>query len=231
MKRILLAIMIITLGATTACSSALSHGDKTSDNAHAFLIQSTQIIDKIDKAATPEDETYLVIKYQIENLQSQNDSSRRWTDQIILEAKEEYYTPTFLNSLDNQLWETSLLRNEKKTGYIAFTVPEDIFHFNLTFTFPTSETEVIYQITAIDKRISVNVDWVLTRFGQIENNKRIPLIGEPMAMSNPIRYQGIILVPKEEISQLMEQTKGLPENAKRAVIEDYLIAHGHCRLE
>ena len=231
MKRILLAIMIIMLGAATACSSALSEGDKTSDDAHAFLIQSTQMIDKIGTDIAPEDEAYLVIKYHIENLQSQNDSTRRWTDQIMLEAKEEYYDPTFINSLDNQLWETSLLKGEKKVGYIAFTVPEDILDFKLIFVLPTSDTEAIYELRAVDKRTSVNVDWVLTRLGQIENNKRIPLIGEPLAMSNPIRYQGIILVPKEEISQLMEQTDGLPESAKRAVIEDYLIEHGHCRLE
>ncbi len=231
MKRILLAIMIIMLGAATACSQALSMGDRTSDNAHAFLIQSVQIIDKIGNDMAPEGESYLVIKYQIENLQSQNDSTRRWTDNITLEVRGEYYDPTFIKSLDNQLWETSLLEREKKAGYIAFTVPEEIFDFKLTFAFPTSETELIYGLHAVDKRINVNVDWVLTRLREIENNKRIPLIGEPLAMSNPIRYQGIILVPKEEISQLIEETKGLPENARGVVIEDYLMAHGHCRLE
>jgi hypothetical protein len=230
-KRILLAVLIIALGATTACSSALSHGDKTSDNAHSFLIHSTQIIDKIGEDIAPEDQAYLVIKYEIENLQSQNDSTRRWTDQIKLEAGEENYAPTFLDSLDNQLWETQLLEGEKKAGYIAFTVPDNTFEFTLTFTFPTSETEAVYELRAVDKRIGVSVDWVLTRFGQIENTKRVPLIGEPLAFANPIRYQGIILVPKEDISQLMEQTEGLPENAKKATIEDYLITHGHCCLE
>ena len=231
MKRIVLAIMIIMLGAATACSPALSHGDQTSDNAHAFLIQSTQLIDKIDQDVAPEDKAYVVIKYQIENLQNQDDSLRRWTDQITLQAKEDYYDPTFINSLANQLWETSLLKHEMKAGYIAFIVPKDTLDFKLTFTFPTSGTEVIYELHAIDKRTSVNVDWVLTRLGQIENNKKIPLIGEPLAMSNPIRYQGIILVPKEDIAQLLEQTEDLSEDDERAVIEDYLIAHGHCRLE
>jgi len=42
---------------------------------------------------------------------------------------------------------------------------------------------------------------------------------------------GVILVPEEEISQLLEQIKDLNEDAKRQVIEDYLIARGHCRLE
>jgi hypothetical protein len=230
-KGILLAIMIITLGATTACSSALSHGDKISDNTHSFLIHSTQIIDKIGEDIAPEGQAYLVIKYEVENPQAQNDSTRRWADQIKLEAGEENYDPTFLDALDNQLWETQLLGHEKKAGYMAFTVPDKTFDCTLTFTFPTSNTEAAYELKAVDKRVSVSVDWVLTRLGQIENTKRIPLIGRSLAFANPIRYQGIILVPKEDISQLMEQTLGLPENAKRAAIEDYLIAHGHCRLE
>ncbi len=215
MKRILLAVLIIALGTTTACSSALSHGDKTSDNAHSFLIHSTQIIDKIGEDIAPEDQAYLVIKYEIENLQAQNDSTRRWADQITLEAGEENYAPTFLDSLDNQLWETQLLEGEKKAGYMAFTVPDKTFDCTLTFTFPTSETEAVYELKAVDKRIGVSVDWVLTRLGQIENTKRIPLIGRPLALANPIRYQGIILVPKEDISQLLEQTEGLPEMPKK----------------
>lgn len=221
------------LGATTtACAStALSEGDETGDNTHAFLIESTQIIDIIDKDIAPEDEAYLIIKYQIENLQSQDDSPRRWTDNIKLEAKDEYYDPTFIDSLDNQLWETSLLKYEKKAGYIAFTVPEDILDFKLTFTFPTSETEVIYALHAEDKIISAHVDWVFRKLETLENNRKIPLIGEHVATFHPIKYQGVILVPSEEVSQFMEQTRGLSENAKRAVIEDYLIAHGHCRLD
>jgi len=230
-KRILLAVLIIALGATTACSSALSHGDKTSDNAHSFLIHSTQIIDKIGEDVALEDQAYLVIKYEVENLQAQNDSTRRWADQIKLEASEENYAPTFLDALDNQLWETQLLGHEKKAGYMAFTVPDKTFDCTLTFTFPTSETEAVYELKAVDKRIGVSVDWVLTRLGQIENTKRIPLIGRPLALANPIRYQGIILVPKEDISQLLDKTNGLSDDAKKAVIEDYLITHGHCRLE
>ncbi|HEX9976321.1 MAG TPA: DUF4352 domain-containing protein [Dehalococcoidales bacterium] len=231
MKRILLAVLIIALGATTACSSALSHGDKTSDNAHSFLIHSTQIIDKIGEDVALEDQAYLVIKYEVENLQAQNDSTRRWADQIKLEASEENYAPTFLDALDNQLWETQLLGHEKKAGYMAFTVPDKTFDCTLTFTFPTSETEAAYELRAVDKRVGVSVDWVLTRLGQIENTKRIPLIGRPLALANPIRYQGIILVPKEDISQLLDKTNGLSDDAKKAVIEDYLITHGHCRLE
>ena len=50
-------------------------------------------------------------------------------------------------------------------------------------------------------------------------------------MSTPIRYHGIILVPTEEISALMEQTAGLSENATKEVVEAYLLEHGHCHLE
>ena len=232
-KRIITIILVIMLGATTACSSALSYSDKTSDNAHAFMIHGSQIIDKINEDIAPEGEAFLVIKYEIENLQNRNDSVRQWTDQIILESDGDYYDFTFIKSLDNQLWETSLLKNETKAGYIAFTVPEDIHDFKATFTFPTSETEAVYRFRPADKRISVNTDYVLTRLEQIERTKRIPLLGGLLAAfsNSPIRYLGVILVPEEEIPQLMEQTKGLTENAKRQVIEDYLIAHKHCRLE
>ncbi len=233
MKGILLAIMILMLAAATACTSGPTSGDRTSDDAHAFLLQSTQIIDKIEEDIAPEEETFLVIKYQIENLQSQPDSTRQWTDQMILAANDESYDPTLLTSLDDQLWETSLLPNETRTGYLAFTVPEDISDFKLTLTFPTSETEVTYDFRPIDKRVSINVDYVLTRLEQIERTKRIPLIGELLASfsNSPVRYLGTILVPKDEISDLMEQTENLGEDAQKQVIEDYLVAHGHCRLE
>ena len=233
MKRILLVIMVIMLGATTACTSALTSGDKTSDDAHAFLLQSTQIIDKIDETIAPEGEDFLVIKYEVENLQSQNDSNRQWSDQSKLEADDEYYDPTLIETLDGQLWETSLSKNETKTGYMAFIMPADIHDFKLTFTFPTSKTEVTYDFRPIDKRTSVNVDYVFTRLEQIERTKRILLIGGLLATlsSSPIRYLGVILVLEEEIPQLMEQTDGLDGDAKRAVIEDYLIEQGHCRLE
>ena len=233
MKRILLVALIIMLGTSAGCSSALTSGDRTSDDTHAFSIQTVQIIDKIDEVVAPEGESFLVIKYEIENLQSQDDSSRQWTDQIELEANNEYYDPTLIETLDGQLWTTSLLENEKKAGYIAFTVPEDIRDFRLTFTFPISEVEVTYGFRPIDKRISINVDYVLTRLKQIERTQRIPLIGRSLASfsSSPIRYLGTILVLEDEIRQLMEQTGDLSEDTRRQVIEEYLIAHGLCRLE
>jgi len=230
MKRLLLAIMIIVLGITTACSTALSTGDRINDNDHAFLIQSVQIIEKIDNDIAPEGESYLVIKYQIENLQSSNDSPRQWTNNITLEVEEKYYNPTSIESLDNELWDTNLLGLEKKSGYIAFTVPEDISNYTLTFTFPTSNTEAIYGLSAVDKRINANVDWVLDKLGKTENTLKLPLFS-CLAYSYDIRYLGVVLVPREEVSQLFEETKGLSEDAKRAVIENYFIANGHCCLE
>lgn len=233
MKRIILVAVIIMLATTTACTSTLSHGDKTSDDAHGFLVHSTQIIGQIDKDIAPEGKVFLIMKYEIQNLRSENDSNRQWTEQITLTANDETYEPTLIDSLDNQLWQTALSKDEAKAGYIAYVVPEDIHDFKLTFAFPVSATETVYQFRPIDKRISVNVDYVLTRLGQIERTKRIPLIGELMAgfSSSPIRYLGTILVLEEEISQLLEQTKNLSEDAKRQIIEDYLAAKGHCRLE
>ena len=77
----------------------------------------------------------------------------------------------------------------------------------------------------------MSVDWVLDRLRTIENNKKIPLIGKTLALSNPIRYQGVVLVPKADLPQLIEQTEGLSEDSQKTVIEDYLLSHGHCRLE
>jgi len=232
-KRILLTAMIITLAACAGCTSALSYGVETSDDAHSFLLESTQVIDKIDENIPPEEEVFLVIKYEVENLGSQNDSLRRWTDQMKLEADEEQFEPVLVDNLDGQLWETSLQAGGKESGYIAFMVPEEITDFKLTLTFPVSGNEEVYDFRPVDKRIGVNVDYVLTRLEQIERTRRIWLIGKPLAAfsSSPIRYLGTILVPKDEIPDLMEQTEGLWEEAKRAVIEDYLVERGHCRLE
>ncbi len=233
MKRIFLAIMALILVATSGCTSVLTPGDKTSDNRHAFLLQSAQIIDKINDAVAPQEKAFLVIKYQIENLQSQDDSRRQWTDQIKLGTDDEYYDPTLIETLDGQLWETSLLKNEKQSGYIAFTVPEEIHDFKLTVTFPASQTEETYDFRPVDKRVSVNVDYVYTRLEQITRTRNIPLIGGLLASlsSAPIRYLGVILVPEDEIDELMEKTRNLDEDAKKQAIEDYLVAKGHCRLE
>ena len=233
MRRILPVILLIMLGTATACTSVLTSGDKTSDDSHAFLLQGAQIIDEINETIAPEGEDFLVVKYEIENLRSQSDSNRQWIDQIKLEADDEYFDPTLVETLDRQLWETSLLPNETKAGYIAFIVPQDIHDFKLTFAFPTSETVVTYDFRPIDKRTSVNVDYVFTRLEQIVRTKRIPLIGGLLTSfsSSPIRYLGVILVPEEEIPELMAQTDGVSEDAKRAAIEEYLIAEGHCRLE
>jgi hypothetical protein len=226
-------MLIITLLACTACTSGLTQGDRSSDDSHGFTILSAQIIDRIDEIVPPEEKAFLVVKYEIENLRDQDDSYREWADQMKVEANEEFYDHTFIETLDGQMWATSLLKNEKKAGYIAFTVPEGISDFKLLFTFPISETEVVYDFRPADKRISVNVEYVATRLEQIERTKRIAVIGGLLSTfsNSPIRYLGIILVPREDIPELLEQTKGLPQDAKNKVIEDYLIENGHCTLE
>ncbi len=233
MKRIFLGIMIIILAAATACTSSLTQGERSSDEAYVFTALSAQIIDKIGEAVAPEGEVFLVIKYEVENLRDQDDSFRLWVPYLRLEANQEYYSVTSIVTLDGQMWQTSLLKKEKKEGYIAYAVPEDINDFNLTFTFPVSETKAVYDFRPVDKRIGVNVDYVLARLEQIERTERIWLIGKPLASfsNSPVRYMGTVLVPQEEIPQLMEQTEGLSEDAERVVIEDYLIGSGHCSLE
>jgi len=225
--------MVFMLVATSGCTSALTPGDQTSDDGHAFLLQSAQIIDKIDDVVAPEEKAFLVIKYEIENLQNQDDSQRQWTDLMKLGADDEYYGPILIETLDGQLWKTSLSKNEKQSGYVAFTVPEEISDFKLTVTFPTSQTEESYDFRPVDKRVSVNVDYVCTRLKQIARTKRIAVIGGLLSSlsSAPIRYLGVILVPEDEIDELMAETEDLDEDAKREAIEDYLVEQGHCQLE
>lgn len=233
MRRILLVIMVVMLVACGACTSGLSQGDQSSDDAYKFTVLKAQIIDKIGEVVAPEEETFLVIKYEVENLRSRDDSFRLWVPYLRLEANQKYYSVTSIETLDGQMWMTSLLGNEKKSGYIAYTVPENIHDFRLTFTFPISETEAVYDFRPVDKRVSVNVDYVLMRLEQIERTRRIWLIGGLLSTfsNSPIRYLGVILVPQEETDGLLEQTEGLSEDARKVAIEDYLIEQGHCRLE
>ena len=233
MKKIAVVAMIAVLATATACSSAPSQGDLTGDNAHSFLLHSAQIIDKINGDALPQGEAYLVIKYEVENLTSTADPRRQWTDQIALQSGEDFFEPIDIRSLDDQLWETSLAAGEAQTGYIVFTAPDEVGDFRLTVTFPVSGNEETYEFRPVDRRISVNTDFVLTRLEQIERTKRIPLIGGLLASfsSSPIRYLGTVLVPEEEIQELLDTTKDLSEDAERTAVEDYLLAKGHGRLE
>lgn len=233
MKRILLATLIIMLIALTGCTSALSHGTERSDDTHMFLLHIGQITDQVYSEFPGEDEVFLIIKYEVENLHSQDDSQRQWTDQIEIEADDETYEPVLLDALPDQMWETTLTAGESRTGYIAYTVPDDFEDFDLTFTFPVSEEEVLYVFRPVDRRIGENADFVLIRLDQIERTKRIPLIGGLLASISgaPIRHLGVMLVPEEEIDDLLEQTHDLPEETRKALVEGYLLTHGHGLLE
>ena len=233
MKRIFVTTLIITLLMLTGCTSGLTPGNETSDDTHSFLLEICQITDTIESDTPPEGEVFLVIKYTVKNLLNQQDSQRQWTDQLKLEAEEETYNPILLDSLDNQMWETSLSANESVTGYIVYTVPDDIEDFKLTLTLPVSGNEAVYEFRPVDRRIGVNADYVLTRLEQIQRTKRIPVIGGLLASlsSAPIRHLGIILVPEEEIDELLENIEDLSEDATRAQVEDYLATHGHGLLE
>ncbi len=237
MKRILLATLVIMLIALTGCTSALSHGAESSDAAHKFLLHIGQITDQVGSDLPDEGEVFLIIKYEIENLRNQDDSQRQWADYIKIladeEADEDTYEPVLLDSLADQMWETTLSAGEAKTGYIAYAVPDDFEDFDLTFTFPVSGDEALYVFRPVDRRIGVNADFVITRLDQIERTKRIPLIGGLLASISgaPIRHLGEELVPEEEIDDLLEQTHDLPEEARKALVEEYLLTHGHGLLE
>lgn len=233
MTKIFLVAMITVLATATACSSGLTRGDRTSDEAHAFLLHSAQIIDKLDGDTPGEGNTFLIIKYEVENLHSQRDAQRQWNEQIVLASGEDFFDPIPLKSLDNELWQTTLASGESRTGYIAYAVPNEVGDFKLTLTFPVSGTESVYDFRPVDIRISANADFVLSRLEQIERTRGIPLIGGLLVSftSSPIRYLGTILVPEEEIDQLLEDTEDLSEDARLAAIEDYLLSHGHGKLE
>jgi len=230
----LLVALLIILAALTGCTSGLGHGDRASDDSHAFLLDLTQLTDQIDSEVPPKDEVFLVIKYSIENLRNQPDSLRQWTDQLTIEVDEEAYHPVWLDSLVDQMWETTLAAGEiTEQGYIVYTVPDDIEDFKLTLTFPVSGNEEVFECRPVDRRIGINADYVLTRLEQIARTKRIPVLGGLLASisSAPIRHLGIILVPEEDINGLLEDIKDLSEDAARVVVEDYLATHGHGQLE
>ena len=233
MKRILLVTLVIILAALTGCTSALSHGAESSDDAHKFLLVIGQVTDQVGTELPDEEEVFLIIKYEVENLSNQDDPQRQWTDSIEIVEDEETYEPVWLDSLADQMWETTLSSGEARTGYIAYTVPDDFEDFDLTFTFPVSGDEVLYVFRPVDRRIGVNADFVLTRLNQIERTKRIHLIGGLLAAISgaPIRHLGEILVPEEAIDDMLEQTEDLSEEARRTFVEEYLITHGHGLLE
>jgi hypothetical protein len=232
-KRILLVTMMAVLATATACSSGLTRGDRASDEAHAFLLHSAQIIDKLDGDTPGEGNAFLIIKYEVDNPRSQRDAQRQWNEQMVLASGEDFFDPVPLESLDNELWQTTLAAGESRTGYIAYAVPDEVGDFKLTLTFPVSGTESIYEFRPMDIRISANAGFTLSRLEQIERTRGIPLIGGLLASftSSPIRYLGTILVPEEEIDQLLEDTEALSEDARLAAIEDYLLLHGHGKLE
>ena len=117
------------LAALTGCTSALSHGGESSDDTLKFVLLLGQITDQVDTEFPDEGEVFLIIKYEVENLSSQDDSQRRWTDYIKIEADDEVYEPVWLEGLFDQMWETTLVVGESRTGYIAYTVPDDFEDF------------------------------------------------------------------------------------------------------
>jgi hypothetical protein len=233
MKRVILVALVIMLAVLTGCTSALSHGSESSDDVHMFLLHIGQVTDQVDTEFPDEGEVFLIIKYEVENLSNHDDSLRQWTDYIKMEADEDVYEPVLLDGLANQMWETTLSAGEARTGYIAYVVPEDFEDFDLTFTFPVSEDEALYIFRPVDRRISENADFVLSRLDQIRRTKRIPVIGGLLASISgaPIRHLGVLLVPEDEIDDLLEQTEELSEEDRRTFVEDYLLTEGHGLLE
>ena len=224
---------IAVLGAATACTTGLTGGDRTSDGAHAFVLDVGQVIDKIGGEAAPNEQAFLVVKYGVENPGAQADAERDWTDLLTLESDEVAYEPVSLAGLEGEMPTTRLAAGETATGYLAYVVPDEIADFTLTVTLPVSGTEEAYGFRPLDRRISVNTDFVLTRLDQIERTERIPVIGGILASFSraPIRYLGTVLVPVDEIDDRLEETRSKTDAEREALIEAYLVANGHGKLE
>ncbi len=227
MKRRLLLAAIGLLVTATACSSGPTTGDRTSDAAHAFQLHSAQVIDSGAGGAA------LVLDYEVENLAGQADSARSWPEQMALASGNDRYRPTEIESLPSQLRETTLAAGESRRGHLVFAVPDEFGDFTLTVALPVSGTEAVYDFRPADRRIAANADHVLTRLEQIGRTKRIPVIGGQLASLSraPVRHLGPVLVPEEEIDDLLELTADLPGIEARSVIEGYLEGRGLGRLE
>jgi len=232
-RKALLVVLISLLMVSTGCSSAPAEGDRITDDSHAVRLESTQIIDEINGVEPAEGKVFLVIGYSVENLSGNKDTPRVWTDHMTLTSDDQTYEPITAASLDHQLRETALGPHDSASGYLAFSVPDEVADFKLLVTFPVSGKQETFEFRPADKRIGENAEFVLTRLEQIERTRNIPLIGNLLASlsSAPIRYLGTVLVPEDEIDQLLERTRGLDEEASQAAVEEYLLSHGHGRLD
>lgn len=222
----LLGTLIVVVVAFTACArgEVFSLGERVSDDAHAFLVTSAEVVDRVGEATPPEEHSYLIIGFEVENLRGQQDISRDWSHQIRVErVRGEESEPTSLTDLEDQLWNTTLSPGQKEVGSMAFTAPEQARDFKLTFQFPASETIAIYEFLADDQRLGVRVSHILGRLEQIERARAIPVIGGALESFTrvPILYFGEVLVPEEDIPILLEQLQGLSEEARQRVIEAY----------
>ncbi len=233
LKRTVIALLLLAGAGLTACSSALSSGAAVTDEAHQLTIVSGQIVEKLGESHPGEGKAYLVLKYEAKNLQAQVDSLRRWTEQISFEADREPYQPEKIDGLTGEQWETTLAPGQAQAGYIAYTVPDDIQDVKLTVIMPVSSSKSVYEFKPKDKRVSINSAYVVKRLEQIGRTQRIPVIGRPLAAftNSPIRYLGVVLVPRNEIGSLLDKTKGLEPAPKEQAVEEYLLASGQCRLD
>ena len=227
MRRVFLMMMVVGIAAFTACGEeeVFSLGERVSDDAHAFLAANAHIVDKVGETASPEEYAYLLIGFEVENARGQQDILRDWSDLIQVEdARREECEPISLGALEDQLWNTTLSPSQKEAGTIAFTAPAVARDFRLTFRFPVSETDAIYEFRAEDERIGIRVDVTLQAVEQIERGRRIPVVGRALASFTraPIRYFGEVLVHEDEVLGLLEQLQGLSQEARRKMTEAYV---------
>jgi len=230
-RRLRLAAGLLVAGLlllTTACASGPTTGDEVSDTSHTFRLHSAQIV-----AGRDEGSASLVIDYEVGNLTSQTDTVRSWPEMMTLASGDEEYPPAELDSLPGELRQTTLASGQWQRGRTAFAVPDDFADFTLTVSLPVSATTMAFDFRPLDRRLAVNAGQVLTKLQQIARTKRIPVIGGLLASLStaPLRYLGTVLVPEDEVDDLLARTDGLPDPAATAVIEGYLSGRGLGGLE
>lgn len=224
---LLLAFTLLTGITSVACDGGKSYspGESTTDGTHAFKVISAIIVENAGKYIPEEDYYYLVMEVEIENVGSGQDTLRDWSQQVTVEdsgGKE--CKLTFLEGAGDQIGNTTLQPGQKESGIIYFTTKQETRDFELTFVFPTSGHNAVYDIEAEDQRLGLYVDRTLEMLEQMESVRKIPVIGKLVERINrsALMYFGETLVPKDEVKGLLEQIKDLSEEERRELIENYI---------
>lgn len=232
---LIITAMVIVLATSLACSGGekFSLGERNDDSHHSVEVTSATLVEKVGNITLEEEEIdedediyYLLIGFEIENTSNEQDDLRDWSQYMSAETDKGTLLDIVTHvALEGQLGNTTLLPGRKEEGTALFkTTKKAERDFELTFEFPVSGSQVTYQFRAEDERLSIYVDHILERMEQRERVKNIPLIGGTVERINraSIQYYGEIVVPKGDISTLLEQIDDLTDEKRIELIADYV---------